>query len=148
LNFGALSDGTLYHIVGTWNVSTGAGQAFKDGSLFGSGTSRNGVSNGVMSFGARGTSNPFEGELYDIRIYNRVLAAPEVQTIYNARGMDGIVAGLLHRWLMNEGQPGASLSGTGTVKDHASGQINVSVGTGTAPVFIYDGLIQPRRRVA
>jgi len=61
----------------------------------------------------------------DVRIYNRVLSANEVSTIYACKGVDGIVHGLLHRWLLDEGSEFAVASGTGAVKDSGPGQLNM-----------------------
>ncbi len=44
----------------------------------------------------------FNGLLEDMRIYNRVLSAAEIATIYAQRGSDNILYGLLNRWVMNE----------------------------------------------
>ena len=74
------------------------------------GARRGDDSNGGASFVMRGT-------LADIRIYNRALAAPEMLTIFNQRGRDNIVEGLVGRWLMNEESPGTAASGAGIVKD-------------------------------
>ena len=44
----------------------------------------------------------FVGRLEDLRIYNRSLAADEVATIYGTQGVDGIVYGLVSRWMAEE----------------------------------------------
>lgn len=59
----------------------------------------------------------FNGVMDDLRVYNRVLSANEVETIYNAKGSDHIHYGLVNKWLLNEGAVGATVSGTGAVKD-------------------------------
>lgn len=59
----------------------------------------------------------FDGIIEDFRIYNRTLSQAEVTTIYNARGIDNIYHGLLHRWLLCEEAPGVEASGSNTVKD-------------------------------
>lgn len=60
----------------------------------------------------------------DCRLYDRALSANELLTMFNERGVDGIVDGLLHRWLLNEWVPGATASGAGTTKDSGPGQVN------------------------
>jgi len=102
-----ISANTLYHIVCTWNYSvTVAWQIYINGSLDNSGSNTyNDPGSDLLSIGARtgATSQRFIGILDDVRIYNRVLTAGEVQTIYASRGIDNIVNGRIHRWLLDEG---------------------------------------------
>lgn len=63
------------------------------------------------------TTRAFDGIIEDFRIYNRALSQAEITTIYNARGIDNIYYGLLHRWLLNEQAPSVEASGSNTVKD-------------------------------
>lgn len=73
-----------------------------------------------------------DGLLEDMRIYDRALSVNELLTMYQLRGADGIVHGLLHRWRMNEGAENAVASGAGGVKDLAAGQFNgTAVGSPT-----------------
>lgn len=85
----------------------------------------------------------FDGTLDDIRIYDRLLSAEEILTIYTARATDNIVYGLVGRWMPNELAPGATvlsvidLSPTG-----------VSPGTPeNAPVYA-EGILGSRHRIA
>ena len=48
----------------------------------------------------------FDGSLDDIRIYNRVLSLVEIKNITESRGHDGIVKGLLHRFMLSEKHDG------------------------------------------
>lgn len=141
------SVGTLRHVVFTWDLTgTETGEAFLNGAAFDSGSGFNDGNTGILALFARyDGSDPFEGELYDVRFYNRILSPAEVQTIYNSRGGDSIVYGLLHRWTMDEGASGATLSGSGVVKDRAQGSNNMSSSSG-APSYIYAGGVIPRRR--
>jgi hypothetical protein len=86
-----------------------------------------------------------DGPLGDLRVYNRILTPAEIQTIYQARGVDGIVAGLLSRWPMDEGPDGGVASGTDTVKDVGGSEND---GTPTNSPDYDDGIIRSRRRVA
>ncbi len=61
----------------------------------------------------------FDGKIGDVRFYNRALSPAEIKSIYNSRGSDNIVNGLVGRWLMNEKTDG----GTATV---ASSVIDIS----------------------
>lgn len=61
--------------------------------------------------------NNADGIMEDFRLYSRALSAEEILSMFNARGHDGITLGLQHRYPMNEGAPGVSATGAGTVKD-------------------------------
>jgi len=74
---------------------------------------------GAMSFSS-GILFDLDGEIDDCRIYNRGLSAAEIQTIYAARGADGIVDGLVGEWRLNEQSPGTVASGAGSVKDQSN----------------------------
>lgn len=113
--------GQLTHVVMTWNFSTNLLQIFLDGVLDASNSNADDdPGSGTLLLGHR-TGAPagehYGGDLEDVRIYNRELSLAEIQTIFTVRGVDGIVDGLLHRWLMNEDSPGTTASGTGTIKD-------------------------------
>ena len=120
-----LVPGTWYHIAGQFIPST-AVQIWQDGVLSNEKTSGvpatmynppNNVVLGNRSDGSQG----LDGKLDDVRIYNRNLSAGEMQTLYAAEGRDGIVEGLISRWLFNEGAEGVTLSGSGSVKDVGPG---------------------------
>lgn len=49
---------------------------------------------------------PLNGSTDDLRIYNRILSAEELKTIFYCRGTDSIVYGLQSRHLMNSKQTG------------------------------------------
>ena len=70
------------------------------------------------------TDRQFAGLVADVRLYDRALSAGEMQTVVAARGVDGIVDGLLHRWPLDELALGVAATGIGTVKDIAAGAIN------------------------
>ncbi len=92
-----------------------------------------------------GGSEYYPGTLDDMRIYDRALSPEEVATIYAARGTDGIVDGLVSRWLMNEGSEGSAASGAGNVRDSA---INANNGEAfTSPTYEAGGL-RFRRKTA
>jgi Concanavalin A-like lectin/glucanases superfamily len=57
-----------------------------------------------------GGTRVFDGYLFDARIYNRVLAAKEISTIYACQGHDGIVSGLAARWLFDELPAGTTVT--------------------------------------
>ncbi len=118
-------DGQLYHVAGIFRPSTSV-EIWVDGQLSNSNTTGipatqfNG-SNSVV-IGARSDGGQvIDGVIDDARIYNRALSAEEMSTIHAARGHDGIVDGLVSRWLMNEGAPGVTVAGAGVVKDIGGG---------------------------
>lgn len=47
-------------------------------------------------------TNYIDGSLADVRIYDRQLTQNEITTMYSALGQDGIVSGLLGRWIMKD----------------------------------------------
>lgn len=59
------------------------------------------------------------GNMEDMRIYNRILSPQEVSTIYAARGVDGIVSGLLHRYPLDDRAPGATAAGAVDVTNNS-----------------------------
>lgn len=66
-------------------------------------------------------SRPFRGIVDDARIYSRPLVNGEMSSIYRSRGRDGIVDGLVSRYLFRGGAPGVVASGAGAVKDIGPG---------------------------
>ncbi len=65
-------------------------------------------------------SQPFDGDLEDVRIYDHNLSAHEMMEIYLGKGKDSIFD-FVSRWTMNEGAPGTAPSGAGSVKDMGNG---------------------------
>jgi len=80
------------------------------------------------------------GYYEDTRIYNRVLSLNEITTIYNTRGADGIVYGLVSQWLCNDGVIGSAVS---TLTDISQSKNNGSVTTGT-PLW-YNSYLKKRK---
>lgn len=92
----------------------------------------------------------FDGDLADIRVYNRALSSAELDTIYNARGTDGITNSLKSRWLLNELAPGVNVpSASGAVKDIGPSQINgtTTIFNATDPTYSTD-ILRFRRRAS
>lgn len=145
---GNLSTSTLYHIATTNNLSTGAAAIYLNGSLdnsVGSGQTSTAAS-ATFTLGTRtGSGNYANVSLEDVRIYNRVLSAAEISTIYACRGTDGIVNGLLNRWLLNENSQGTAASGAGILKD-LTGNNNLT--PSNSPTWEYSNSVISSRRVA
>ena len=72
-----------------------------------------------------GTPTRFmDGLIDDVRFYPNLVSAAEIKTIHAVQGPDGIVNGLAARYTLNEGAPGASASGAGSVKDVGPNGLN------------------------
>ena len=145
-----VNDGQLHHLLLTWSAATGAVQVFFDGVLEGSTTSGTGdVTNTFNELAViadtGGSPIWLSATLHDVRVYNRILGLAEAQAIYRQRGGDSIIYGRVHRWTLDEGYPGESLSGSGLVKDTGSGQ---NVGTPTNTPTGAEFAVGTRRRRA
>jgi hypothetical protein len=88
-----------------------------------------------------GGSNALVGISDDIRIYNRILSDPEIQTIYACQGTDGIVYGLQARYLMNARTAGYVCVGGETAYDQ-QGNFN---GTISAGCTFQESILRMRR---
>lgn len=113
--------GTLHHVAGVFVPSTSV-QIYQDGSLGAENTTdvpatQYDAGNNVIIGGKADPSQNPDGKLFDVRVYNRALGANEIATIYASRGRDGIVDGLVGRWLLNEKHHDQPVSGANSVKD-------------------------------
>jgi hypothetical protein len=146
-----ISDDTWHFVVLTSNSTTGLVEVYVDGVLEDSQTSDTGIITTTFSDIARmtdtaGGADEFFGGTYDdVRIYDRILSAAEVTTLFATRGVDGIVDGLRNRWLMDEGPVGLAATISGQNKDAAQDQNN---GTPTSSPVFAEGELRSRRRVA
>lgn len=113
-----------------------------------SGTRSDDVANDV-TIGNRtaglGSDRQFYGRMEDTRLYDRILSAAEIQTIYTSEGVDGIVQGLVGRWPMNEQTPGTAASGAGSVKDVS---VNGNHATPNDSPLYEASILKSRRRAA
>jgi MSHA biogenesis protein MshQ len=145
-----INTGALFHVVLTWNSSTGLVQIYINGVFYAS------VTSGTVDVGntfsriasiddTGGTPTYFDGTLDDVRIYNRVLTANEIAALYAQRGGDSLYYGLVHKYRMDEGAPGASASGSGSVTD-VTGANNCTP-TNT-PTYAEADVMRRRRRAA
>ena len=135
-----------HHFVGTYSTITDAVVGYLDGVQVATTTAIGGTpAAGILGIGhAIWTSEGWiDGEMDEVRTYDRVLSADEVQAIHICRGSDEIHFGLTHRWLMREGAPGVTISGVGVVKDLTHGGLNMS--PNGSPVFAESVLVQRRR---
>ncbi len=65
--------------------------------------------------------------LFDVRYYNRALSITEISHIYYSKGNDGITTNLQGRWIVNEGNLNANITGANGVIDISG---NNRTGTG------------------
>lgn len=72
------------------------------------GSAESDAANTLFIGNAVSVARGFDGPIGDARCYTRVLSAAEIRTIYSCRGKDGVVDGLVARWVMSEKHPGAS----------------------------------------
>lgn len=101
--------------------------------------------NGAVGSNDDGTGQFFNGRMEDFRLYDRVLTGNEIATICAARGVDGIVSGLVQRWVMRESAPGVVAAGVGSVKGYSPVARNIDPTNG--PTYI-EGAIRYRKKVA
>lgn len=97
----------------------------------------------AASDAAGSASNFLQGELEDIRIYDRLIDFNESLTIYALNGSDMIINGLIGRWLCKESPPGGTLS---SIPDLSINGNNATANN--SPVYSDDILAGVRRRVA
>lgn len=90
--------------------------------------------------GTSETASEQDGDIEDVRYYNRILTAEEWATIHGTRGLDGIVNGLVTRWPINEEPDGNTIV---TPKDVGPAQLSVSLITNT-PSYI-EGELRQRK---
>lgn len=134
--------GTLYHIVAQ-GTPAAVSSFYVDGVLDSSGTTTPSTPTGTtLSLGTRqGSTQRLNGDMWDFRVYDRLLTATEIAMIFATRGADDI-RDYRNRWLLNEGAPGATV---GTVIDLATNNNGTGV---TSPVYTDDSILKLRRRVA
>ena len=123
---GTIVFGTLYHVAVTYDDSDLANDAvfYIDGVVSATteiaapvGTPDSAGGNTRIANTNIGATRTFDGLLDDVRIYDRVLSAAEIRTIFQTRGVDGIVEGLQLRYTFMERPVPSPATGTDTVKD-------------------------------
>jgi Concanavalin A-like lectin/glucanases superfamily len=121
-----LSVDTTYHVCGTYNGASFF--VYINGVVDGS--SSPGITGSTNSQALQiGTGSPygsaiyFNGYMEDVRIYNRAVSADEVSTIYEARGNDKIISGLVGHWPMTGGAP---TTAPGTIQDRSNSKFSTT----------------------
>lgn len=95
--------------------------------------------------GRNGSTDYANGDLEDVRIYNRILQAGEINCIYHSGGRDNIVRGLINRWATNSKGNGTDISTDNIYDETASRQHLSKLGAGG--IYYRGGFLNPRRRV-
>jgi len=143
----SLSVGVWHHLVGTYDGTTV--RVYVDGVEEGTASLTGNISSNTapvrIGVGSGATSEqPMDGAVDDPRIYDRVLSAEEIATIFASNGHDVIVDALQAWFTFMEKGPGATASGA-DVKDIGPNSLaTTSVNTPTYS----EGVLAFRRRVA
>jgi hypothetical protein len=111
---GSLLINTEYHVALTYDKGSSANKPtfYINGisSIFtdaqSTGTMTSDASENFVVGNTNSQDGTFDGDIGDVRAYDHILTSAEIQTIFNARGHDGIVDGILGRWIFNEESPG------------------------------------------
>jgi len=151
----ALAAGTWYHVVctGLESAGTSTTEIYINGVFEGTtDVASSTVAAAFLTLAHRTGASAQEANVImdDLRVYNRVLTAAEVETIYACRGTDNILEGLILRLQFEEDFPGQQASGTGAIRDvsHDSpwgGFTPLSAGSDAAYA---DGVVRSRRKTA
>lgn len=80
----SLSDGNWWHLLGTFDSSSGTSRLYINGSLVASTTTTSFTSSYQGDLGGNGTSYAYNGKVGLARIYNKALSASEVLRNYNS----------------------------------------------------------------
>lgn len=82
----------------------------------------------------------------DVLLFNRILSAAEVQTLFTSFGQrDGIVQGLVARYDFNELTSGSNVSAPRDYSGNGNNMALITNGTGTAPTYLVDYVNQDTR---
>jgi len=145
----SLPTGLWTHVAGVVDYVTSMEYVYFNGVLDGQAavaaftapTSNTNSRNGAIGAQDTGSGGFFPGEIEDARCYGRALNEAEIATIYAARGVDGIVAGLQARYLLNERADGLVAVACADISD------NQRNGSPTnSPVYVA-GILRDRRKL-
>ncbi|KKL72323.1 hypothetical protein LCGC14_2086070 [marine sediment metagenome] len=143
----SLSVGVWHLIVGTYDGVTVRVylDEVEDGTVSLTGNISSNTAPVRIGVGSGATSEqPMDGAIDDARIYDRVLSAEEVATIFASNGHDVIVDALQARFTFMEKGPGATAAGADVVDIGPNSLATTSVNTPTYS----EGVLAFRRRVA
>lgn len=119
-----ISNNVIYNFVCRYNRSTRAGDFYLNGNLVASRADGYDDVPPVAELSIAnitGRTNYFRGIIEDVRIYDRWISDNEIESIYHLKGVDDIFDGLIHRWILNNGDENTIASEAGSVKDIMGG---------------------------
>jgi hypothetical protein len=130
----AVSPSARTHIAAVVNFSTKSGIIYINGVADPSGvqvftnmtagnTSNTACAQSAVGSREDGAANFFNGELEDVRIYNRGLGPDEIMTIFTGLGMDMISTGLQARWPMAELGQGVACTNITDISNNGFGGV-------------------------
>lgn len=123
---------SLQHVVGRWKSNAQA-ELWIDGSItahtFQTAAKAGSIDNGnneiVLGAGPKdGAGGGWDGDIYEVRVYNRWLSQEEIETLYNTRGTDNIVQGLELKYGKISGSFGGTIPTTSNLIKDLSGNGN------------------------
>ncbi|MCC7299067.1 MAG: choice-of-anchor D domain-containing protein [Bacteroidia bacterium] len=123
-----MSVGTWVHVAVTYDATTSIGSLYKNGTLVASGTMPS-VAGGSTQIGAYISSYVWDGNIDEVRVWNRALCQAEIAAHMNCE-IPTTGSGLLANYHMNQGVAGGNNAGITTATD-ATGNGN----TGTLSGF-------------
>lgn len=135
--------GFAQHVVATCDFNTRQVKLYVNGVLINTGTAGSMTAGNTSATNGKAASIGCEEDaldefadsfIEDVRHYNRVLSADEIQTIYECQGVDGIVFGLQQRYELQAGFDGQSVSEI-SPQDSAQQMLNASVPTASSPLY-------------
>jgi len=95
--------------------------------------------------GRYGNTDYANGDIEDVRIYNRLLGAAEIKNIYLSGGRDNIVGGLINRWGKISKGNGTDIS-TDSIYDETSSRQHLAKAA-SGNIYYRGGFLNPRRNV-
>lgn len=84
-----------------------------------------------IQIGGNQFSEPYDGQIEDMRIYNRLLSNNEITTIYNLSGRDCVCSGLVARWAFLDGSSGTNISSEPFEDISGNGHNQLFIASGT-----------------
>jgi len=130
---------TWYHVVATW--TSGTVKLYVDGDEKDSDATEATLStstntNRIGSLNVGTETMWWDGKMFDVRIYEETLSAPEIANICEAHGSDNITTDLVGRWLLDEGPDGSAATSCIDVSPQGNGGTPQNAPTYRAAVFM------------
>lgn len=123
----AISAGVKHHVVATWAAGTNDFRFYLD-SVEQTTVGFVGLTAGTaaqFNFGRRSSGgNHAEVNCEDLRLYSRGLVQADIERLFTARGVDGIIEKLTNRWPMNDLPDGTVCGGNQPFIDSTNAGVN------------------------